>query len=289
MAPHSQRSAALSQPVALTVAGSDSGGNAGIQADLRAFHAFGVHGCTALTALTAQNPSGVTGVLTVEPAFLTRQLDAIFGAYRVGAVKTGMLAQAGLIEAAAAVLAAHPAVPKVVDPVMLATSGARLLEDDALTALVTRLLPLATLITPNLPETAVLLGRPVAGVADAGEAARELAARYGCAVLVKGGHDAAHCACDALCVAGELFRVRSDVVRKPLSLHGTGCTLSAAIAAALACGLPLMEAVVAGKSYVYAAIRTGRGVGPYATVLGLARCWKTTTVRLDPDDRWVKP
>ena len=279
MGPQPQRPAAIrTQPVALTVAGSDSGGNAGVQADLRAFHAFGVHGCTALAALTAQNPMGVTGVLTVNPAFLTLQLDAVFSAYNVGAVKTGMLANAELIEAAAATLATHPNVPMVVDPVMVATSGARLLEDAAVTALVTRLLPLATLITPNLPEAAVLLGRPVTGVAAASEAARELAARFGCAVLVKGGHDAAHCACDALCLNGEILCVRSPVVRKPLSLHGTGCTLSAAIAAALACGNSLMDAVVAGKAYVYEAIRRGRTVGPHAAVLGMPRRPKATNM-----------
>ena len=270
-----------SQPVALTVAGSDSGGNAGIQADLRAFHAFGVHGCTAIAALTAQNPSGVTGVLAVDPAFLRRQLDAVFSAYAVGAVKTGMLLNAGLIEAAADALVAHPAVPKIVDPVMVATSGARLLEEAAIDALVTQLLPLATLLTPNLPEAAVLLGRPVAGVGAAGAAARELSTRFGCAVLVKGGHDTAHCACDALCVDGALYRLQTPAVRKPLSLHGTGCALSAAIAAALATGLPLIEAVTAAKAYVYAAIRTGRIVGPAAAVLGMPRRGSAAAVTVE--------
>jgi hydroxymethylpyrimidine/phosphomethylpyrimidine kinase len=259
------------QPVALTIAGSDSGGNAGIQADLRAFHAFGVHGCTAIAALTAQNPSGVRGVLAAGPAFLRDQLAAVFEAYAVGAVKTGMLLNAGLIGAAAAALAARPEVPRVVDPVMVATSGSRLLERAAVHALMDKLLPLATLLTPNLPEAAVLLGRPVAGVEAAGEAAAELAGRFGCAVLVKGGHDLARRACDALCADGALYRLSTPAVANPLSLHGTGCALSAAIAAALACGLPLRDAVVAGKSYVYAAIRAGRAVGPAATVLGMAR------------------
>jgi len=270
------------QPVALTIAGSDSGGNAGIQADLRAMHAFGVHGCTAIATLTAQNPSGVRGVFPVTPAFLAQQLEAVFEAYAVGAVKTGMLLNAGLIDAAAAVLAAHPAVPKVVDPVMIATSGARLLEPEAVVALMTRLLPLATLITPNLPEAAALLGYPVADAGAAADAARELAARFGCAVLVKGGHDARHAATDALCVVGRLYRLTCPVVRRPLSTHGTGCTLSAAIAAALACGLPLIDAVVAAKSYLYDAIRTGRVVGPAAAVLGSPRRLRMVRVTMEP-------
>lgn len=256
------------QPVALTLAGSDSGGNAGIQADLRAMHAFGVHGCTAIAALTAQNPSGVRGVFPVTTAFLTQQLKVVFAAYAIGAVKTGMLLNAGLIEAAATVLAAHPTVPKVVDPVMIATSGACLLNPDAVAVLIARLLPLATVITPNLPEAAALLGRPMTDAQAAGTAARELAARFGCAVLVKGGHDANRCATDAVCIGQHLYRLTSPVVRQPLSLHGTGCTLSAALAAALASGLPLLDAVVAAKGYVYNAIRTGRVVGPATTVLG---------------------
>jgi len=273
--------APTTQPVALTIAGSDSGGNAGIQADLRAFHGFGVHGCTAIAALTAQNPSGVSGVMVVTPEFLRRQLDAIFAAYDVRAIKTGMLLNAALIETVVRTLRLHPDIPLVVDPVMIATSGARLLEDAAVTALVRRLLPLAILITPNLPEAEALLDRPVADAAAAGEAARELAARFHCAVLVKGGHDAAHRASDALCVGGKLFRLSSPVVRHPLSLHGTGCTLSAAIAASLATGRTLADAVVEGKAFVYAAIRHGRTVGPHATVLGMTQRRKVMRVRIE--------
>ena len=260
------------QPVALTVAGSDSGGNAGIQGDLRAFHGFGVHGCTVFAALTAQNPDGVRAVAGVDPGFLRQQLESVFDAYAVGAIKTGMLLNVAAIETLADVLSGYPAIPKIVDPVMVATSGTRLLDDDAVAALMSRLLPLAALITPNLPEAAVLLGRPVTGVAAAGEAARELAQRFGCAVLVKGGHDERHRATDALCAAGVLYRVTSPVVRHPLSLHGTGCALSAAITAALATGATMIDAVIAGKVYVYAAIRAGRVVGPSAAVLGMPRC-----------------
>ncbi|MEI8242834.1 MAG: bifunctional hydroxymethylpyrimidine kinase/phosphomethylpyrimidine kinase [bacterium] len=259
------------QPVALTIAGSDCGGNAGIQADLRAFHGFGVHGCTAIAALTAQNPTGVAGILPATSDFLRLQLQTIFDGYYVGAIKTGMLLNAELIEVVAEVLARHKGIPLVVDPVMVASSGARLLEDAAVEALTRRLLPLASLITPNLPEAAVLLGRPVAGGAAAGEAARELAALFRCAVLVKGGHGSfSNQASDFLCVGeGQLACLRTPVVRHPLSLHGTGCTLSAAITAALATGCSLADAVAEGKSYVYEAIRHGRTLGPQAAVLGM--------------------
>jgi hydroxymethylpyrimidine/phosphomethylpyrimidine kinase len=262
-------SSATSQSVALTIAGSDSGGNAGIQADLRAFHGFGVHGCTAIAALTAQNPKGVSGVLLAEAAFLGKQLDAIFECYAVGAVKTGMLANAGLIEAAAERLARFPAIPKVVDPVMVATSGARLLEEAAVAVLKRKLAPLAALLTPNLPEAEVLLGRPVAGRRGAVEAAAALAALYGCAVLVKGGHEAGRRGEDILFSEGKAIALSTPEVLNPFSTHGTGCTLSAAIAASLALGRTLEKAVVEGKAYVYEAIRTGRKVGPADAVLGM--------------------
>jgi hydroxymethylpyrimidine/phosphomethylpyrimidine kinase len=239
---------------------------------LRAFQVFGVHGCTAIAALTAQNPFGVAGIQPVTPAFLGQQLDAVLDCYDVGALKTGMLATAGLIDVVADRLASRPAIAKVIDPVMIATSGARLLEDSAVAALQTRLLPLATLITPNVPEAEVLLGRPVEGLAGAAAAARELHARYGCAVLVKGGHEVQHRATDVLFDGRIAWRLTTPVVAAPLSTHGTGCALSAAIAAALACGRNLREAVVAGKAYVYAAIRDGRRVGQIATVMGTPAC-----------------
>ncbi len=271
------------QPVALTIAGSDSGGNAGIQADLRAFHGFGVHGCTAITALTAQNPEGVAGLLPVDPEFLRLQLDAIFARYEIQAIKTGMLLNAGLIEIVAQVLQRHRAIPLVVDPVMIATSGARLLAEDAIEVLQRRLLPLASLITPNLPEAAALLGGPVTGDDAAARAAGELAARFRCAVLVKGGHSHfAARAADYLGLGGDnLLRLRTSVVRDPLSLHGTGCTLSAAITAALATGCALTEAVVEGKEFVYQAIRAGRTLGTRATVLGMVRRKEPTHVQVE--------
>ena len=256
-------------PVALTIAGSDSGGNAGIQADLRAFHALRVHGCTAITALTAQNPGGVRGVQLTSAENLGQQLDAILECYAVAALKTGMLATSELIGVVAGRLAAHPEIPKVVDPVMVATSGARLLADEAVEALRTRLLPLATLITPNRPEAEVLAGTRIESEADLCAAAASLVARHGCGVLIKGGHDSEQPARDLLCLpGGGLWWLTTPVVARPRSTHGTGCTLSAAIAAALAKGRSLLEAVVDGKAFVYEAIRTGRVVGPAAAVLG---------------------
>ena len=262
-------------PVALTIAGSDSGGNAGIQADLRAFHAMRVHGCTAITALTAQNPDGVHGVQLADSNLLAAQLKAIFESYAVRALKTGMLATADLIEVVIDQLQRHPDVFKVVDPVMIATSGARLLADDAVTVLRNRLLPLATLITPNRPEAEVLAEVTISSEAEAIDAALKLARRANCGVLIKGGHDLAHPARDLLCLRDEktaagwqLWRLTTPIVAHPLSTHGTGCTLSAAIAAALAQGRTLLDAVIAGKAFVYESIRTGRSVGPSAAVLG---------------------
>ena len=257
------------QLAALTIAGSDSGGNAGVQADVRAFHTFGLHACTALAALTAQNPAGVYAVEVPPPGFVVAQLDAVLPAYEIRAAKTGMLATAPVIEAVAARLARETALPLVVDPVMVATSGAKLIADDAVAAMRDRLLPLAALATPNLPEAEVLAGMPIRSRADMAEAARRIRDRAGCAVLVKGGHRAGAEAEDYLLAPQGAFRLSSPAVENPASTHGTGCSLSAAIAAALATGLALPEAVAAGKAYVYEAIRTSLPVGPAATVLGM--------------------
>lgn len=168
---------AMRRVVALTIAGSDSGGNAGIQADLRAFHVFGVHGCTVLAALTAQNPFGVRGILTADAEFVGMQLDAVLEAYAVSALKTGMLASPDVIEAVADRLVLHNRISKVMDPVMVATSGARLLQDDAVATLTGALLPLATLMTPNLPEAEVLAGHVIEGrdaIVDAARTGRHL-------------------------------------------------------------------------------------------------------------------
>lgn len=253
---------------ALTIAGSDSGGNAGIQADLRAFHVFGIHGCTVVAALTAQNPFGVRAILTADAEFVGMQLDAVLEAYDIRALKTGMLSSPGVIEALADRLLCQSRIVKVCDPVMVATSGAKLLQDDAIEMLKTRLLPLATLITPNLPETEVLTGKAVATRAEMSDAARSLADAFGCAVLVKGGHGTGVCAEDVLFDGVSLYRFSTPRIDEPLSTHGTGCSLSAAITASLACGKTLSDAVAEGKAYVYEAIRTGVSVGEHAAVLG---------------------
>ena len=254
--------------VALTIAGSDSGGNAGIQADLRAFHVFGVHGCTVLAALTAQNPFGVRAILTADAEFVGMQLDAVLEAYTVTALKTGMLSSPDVIEAVADRLLLHSRILKVFDPVMVATSGARLLQDDAVGMLKKKLLPLGTLVTPNLPEAEVLTGRTLVTREEIADAAQTLADVFGCAVLVKGGHGTGVAAEDVLFDGADLYRISTPRVDGPLSTHGTGCSLSAAIAASLACGKNLLDAVVDGKAYVYEAIRTGVWVGEASAVLG---------------------
>lgn len=270
------------QVAALTIAGSDSGGNAGIQADLRAFRTFGVHGCTAITALTAQNPFGVRSVLVSDAAFMGDQLDAVLDVYGVGALKTGMLATAEIIEIVANRLALHGRIPKVIDPVMIATSGASLLAEDAVDVLRQHLLPLATLLTPNLPEAEVLLGKTITTAEEQREAARRLSDMFGCAVLVKGGHGTGMCAEDVLFDGEKLSLLSSPRIEQPLSTHGTGCSLSAAITASIACGNDLLNAVVEGKAYVYEAIRTGVYVGEVAMVLGTPQRLPIEQIRIQP-------
>jgi hydroxymethylpyrimidine/phosphomethylpyrimidine kinase len=250
---------------ALSIAGSDSSGGAGIQADLKTFTAFGVYGATAITALTAQNTVGVHGVQAVPPAFVVAQIDAVMSDLAVGAIKTGMLATAAIVEAVAARLAAAPTVPVVVDPVMIATSGDSLLDGDAVAAVRHRLIPRARLITPNIPEAAALLDRPQArDQAEQADQARALLA-LGCpAVLLKGGHGTGASAVDLLATGdGILAFVRPRVTTR--ATHGTGCTLSAAIAALLASGVDLAGAVDRAKSFVWQALVAGRdleiGVG----------------------------
>ncbi len=267
------------KPCCLTVAGSDSGGNAGVQADLRAFHAYGLHGCTVFAALTAQNPFGVSAIHGVPADFVAAQLDAVLGVYDIRALKTGMLADPAVIEVLADRLAAHPEIAKVIDPVMVATSGARLVPDAAMQAICARLLPLATLITPNLPEAATLCGRAVgdpnaarAGdAAQAEELARQIHETYGCAVLVKGGHGAEVSAVDVLFDGREVRTFALPWVPDPVSTHGTGCSLAAALAAELARGRGLAAAVAGAKDYVHQAIAGAYWVGPGCGVLGFVR------------------
>lgn len=264
-------------PCCLTVAGSDSGGNAGVQADLRAFHAYGVHGCTVFTALTAQNPSGVSAIHPVPADFVAAQLDAVLGVYAISAMKTGMLADPASIEAIAERLSAHPGIFKVIDPVMVATSGARLVSADAADAMTRLLFPLAGVLTPNLPEAKVLCGEaqdPAAWNAGRDGSperyARKLFDMFGRPVLVKGGHLASGAAVDVLFDGSETRAFSMDWVGKPVSTHGTGCSLAAAIAAATASGLDLADAVASAKSYVHDAIASSAYVGGNCGVLGFA-------------------
>ncbi len=251
------------RPIALSVGGSDSGGGAGIQADLKMFTALGVHGTTAVTCITAQNPTGVFGVQAVRPQLLEQQLRAIFDELPPAAAKTGMLYSTPLIRVVARFWTQYPNVPLVVDPVMVATSGAVLLQPAAIRALQEQLLPRATLLTPNLDEAALLVGRQLRTPEDLRVAARELNARFGCAVLVKGGH------LRGMTEAMDIFHDGSQewLLRAPfvqgVSTHGTGCTYAAAITARIAMGDSLAVAVRRAKLAVTGAIarsyRIGRG------------------------------
>ena len=250
---------------ALTIAGSDSGGGAGIEADLKTFTALGVFGMASITSVTAQNTVGVTGVHDLPPEFVAAQIDAVAGDIGVDAAKTGMLSNAGIIEAVADSIARHGIGKLVVDPVMAAKSGDRLLEEAAQEALVRRILPLAYVVTPNLPEAEALAGIPVRRVDEMQEAARRIADLGPSTVLVKGGHLESGEAVDVLFDGGsfrEFVAQRIDTK----NTHGTGCTYSAAIAAFLAKGCEVGEAVDAAKRYLTEAIRhsfdLGQGHGP---------------------------
>jgi hydroxymethylpyrimidine/phosphomethylpyrimidine kinase len=247
--------------IALTIAGSDSSGGAGIQADLKTFTALGVYGASVITALTAQNTRGVQGVEAVSAGFVAAQLASVLSDLDIGAVKTGMLANAEIVETVARALGAVRPRPLVVDPVMVATSGDRLLEPPAVDAIRRALAPRATVITPNLEEAAVLLGCSRAG--DQAEMREQAAALLGLgcqAVLLKGGHGAGAEAIDVLADAAGVESFASPRI-DTRHAHGTGCTLSAAIAALLAAGAPLREAVSRAKSFVWHGLQGGRTLG----------------------------
>lgn len=258
----------MTTPIALTIAGSDCSGGAGIQADLKTFAALGVYGASVITALTAQNTQGVTGIHGVPPDFVTAQIDAVFADLDVGAVKIGMLAQPAIIEVVAAALSRWSPGHVVLDPVMVATSGDRLLAPDAVDALRARLIPCALLITPNLPEAAALLNEPVACDEAAIESQGRRLLAMGCrAVLVKGGHGAGSESIDYLIDASGTIALAAPRIATR-NTHGTGCSLSSAIAAGLAKGEPLETAVRNAKAFVSAAIAAadrfsvGKGHGP---------------------------
>ncbi|MGY4503397.1 hydroxymethylpyrimidine/phosphomethylpyrimidine kinase [Bradyrhizobium sp. GM24.11] len=258
----------MTTPVALTIAGSDSSGGAGIQADLKTFAALGVYGASAITALTAQNTKGVTGIHAVPAAFVTAQIDAVFSDLDVGAVKIGMVAQAESIDAIAAALSRWKPGHIVLDPVMVATSGDRLLAAEAVEALRTKLMPLASVITPNLPEAAALLDEPIARSEAEIESQGRRLLGLGCrAVLIKGGHGEGTESIDYLVSADKTIALAAPRVATQ-NTHGTGCSLSSAVAASLAKGEDLETAVRNAKSWISAAIASadrfsvGHGHGP---------------------------
>jgi hydroxymethylpyrimidine/phosphomethylpyrimidine kinase len=240
-------------PVALTIAGSDSGGGAGIQADLKTFASLDVHGTSAITCLTAQNPEGVYGIQAARPELVRKQIEAVLSSFHPKAIKTGMLYSRTIIETVVACLKGTD-VPLIVDPVMIATSGARLLQPAAVAALKNGLLPAAALVTPNLPEAEALLGMRIRDPEDMRSAARAIRERWGCAALIKGGHlqggrEAVDIFLDESC---ELLL--SAPMLEGVSTHGTGCTFSAAIAGYAARGFNWPHAVQLGKEYITQAI-----------------------------------
>lgn len=249
---------------ALTIAGSDCSGGAGIQADIKTMTANGVYAMSAITALTAQNTTGVSGIMEVSPEFLRQQIDSVFTDIRPDAVKIGMVSSSELIVAIADKLAEYQAENIVVDPVMVATSGARLISDDAIDTLKKRLLPMADVLTPNIPEAEVLSGMPIKTAEDMTAAAEVIRTAYHCAVLLKGGHQL-NDANDLLCRSAGCRWFMGTRIDNP-NTHGTGCTLSSAIASNLAKGFDLDTSVERAKSYISGALSAmldlGKGSGP---------------------------
>jgi hydroxymethylpyrimidine/phosphomethylpyrimidine kinase len=260
--------AAFRYPRVLSIAGSDSGGGAGIQADLKTIAALGCYGMTAITALTAQNTLGVRSIHAVPLPHLIDQVDAVVEDIGVDAVKIGMLHSAETVRTVAAALQRHQLTQVVLDPVMVATSGAKLIDAEAIEVLVRELFPLATVVTPNLDEAALLVGQPLKTEADMEAAARQLIERGARAVLVKGGHLAGDTVSDLLLARGAAPQWMRDARIPTPNTHGTGCTLSSAIASHLALGADLSEAVLRARAFVRGAleagarVRTGAGSGP---------------------------
>ena len=250
----------MSTPVALTIAGSDSGAGAGIQADLKSFAANGVYGLSVITAITAQNTVGVRAVQEVEPDMIRAQLEAVSEDFPIGAVKTGMLSSAKIIEVVVEGIRTHRLPHLVVDPVMVAKSGDRLLREDAVEALRRYLLPLAEVVTPNLPEAQTLAGLPVVTLSDRVATARAILALGARSVVIKGGHGDEDPVLDLLVDADGVREFRAPRVRGT-STHGTGCTFSAAIAAGLARGLIVAAAIDEARTYLTAALTQAPGLG----------------------------
>jgi hydroxymethylpyrimidine/phosphomethylpyrimidine kinase len=264
----------MAHPKALTIAGSDSGGGAGIQADLKTFAAFGVYGCSVITAVTAQNTQGVSAIKAISPSMVRKQLESVLSDIRPDVLKTGMLANADVVQVVAAVLRAAPRIPLVLDPVMLSKSGDALLAPDAVAVLKELLLPLADLVTPNVPEAEALTGTRLNSDEDFEAAARHLYAMGARAVLLKGGHrprfqadsDSTPGEVIDLLYDGQEFRLIRDRWVNTPHTHGIGCTLASAIAAGLAHGMELYPAVLQARAYLTrameAAFAIGQGIGP---------------------------
>ena len=258
-------------PITLTIAGSDSGGGAGVQADLKTFAALGVHGTSAITCVTAQNPRAVTGIQPIRATLVRGQIEAVFAELPPAAVKTGMLFSADLIHVVVEFFARGFRPPLIVDPVMVATSGAVLLKPAAIRLLKERLLPLATLVTPNLDEAEILVGRKLQSLADLEAAAREIHRVFGCAALVKGGHlRSLPAATDVFFDGRKMIRLVAPFVQD-VSTHGTGCTYSAAITAFLARGESLPCAVAAAKRYITRAIRGSYRAASYTVLQSMVK------------------
>jgi hydroxymethylpyrimidine/phosphomethylpyrimidine kinase len=262
----------MNLPVALTIAGSDSGGGAGIQADLKTFAALGVHGTSAITAITAQNTIGVTDILELPVELVRKQIAAVVDDIGVQAAKTGMLASAAIIEAVAEAVREHRLSLLVVDPVMVAKGGAKLLRDDAIDALREQLIPLAAVVTPNLPEAEVLLGRRIASLDERKQAARDLVALGASAAVVKGGH--AEDATDVYFDGSQMIELRAERI-DTVNTHGSGCVFSAAITAWLARGADPLQATGEAKSFITQAIANsleiGHGHGPVNPMFALRK------------------
>lgn len=257
-----------STPIALTIAGSDSGGGAGIQADLKTFAALGVYGCSAIASLTAQNTQGVQGVMPIPPAFVQAQIQSVLNDIEVNAIKTGMLATADIIGAVAELLDDFSQIPFVLDPVMVSTSGDRLLAEDAIAVLIKKLIPLATIVTPNLQEAAALLNTSIANDIAAMRVQAKQILEFGPhSVLMKGGHGSGTEATDLLVTRDGEFLFSAPRIATT-NTHGTGCTLASAIAAGLAKKLSLQDAVEQAKKYLHNALvhsdqlNIGQGSGP---------------------------
>ena len=250
-------------PVVLTIAGSDSGGGAGIQADLKTFQALRVFGTSAITCLTAQNPDAVTGITPIAPDMVALQIRTVCDGFPIAAAKTGMLYSAEIVRAVAEVVKERAIAPLVVDPVMVSTSGSRLLREDAIDALCGSLFPLAMVVTPNLPEAEILSGLTIRTEADLRAAAKAIAERHGVACVAKGGHLEGGQVADILYERGKFHAYSLNRVAAR-ETHGTGCTFSAALAAMLARGETLDQAVGSAKRFVTAALTQARPAGRHA-------------------------